>query len=178
MAEDENHVESHSWDDDDGADIGKDHLWLLTRNVEHCSHVHLGHVVRFPIIGGHGVTSDVERHYDNRVEDCDDEEKDGGESQENEVESVVCAANCLQLIVIQVPESLEPVEHVLDAVAPGESYLAASTSSTLILVVDVGFVEHLLENYATRKKVNPTQLLDLPIVLRSMDALVMRVYTV
>lgn len=49
------------------------------------------------------------------------------------------------------PEGLEPVEHIFDAVAPREGDFTASTTPPLVLIVDISIVQNLLENYKAKK---------------------------
>ena len=137
-----NHCESKRWNDNDGANVRENHLFVRTCDVQDCCRVHLAHPIdQIVIVRRHRVSCCVQRYHDEAIEDGDYEEQDSCQSQEDKIQSVICATDHLQLIVTKMPQSLEPIGNVFDSIAPSESNFAAAISPMVLLVlVDIGVV--------------------------------------
>ena len=72
--------------------------------------------------------------------------------QKHEVKRVVCAADLKQLVIVEVPERLEPAKEVTESVAERKGDLAASTTLALwcLFFINLGINHDLLEHCKQR----------------------------
>ena len=149
LAETVYHVEGEGWDDDYGADVREDHLVGRACDIQNCRSIHFAHSVdQLIIVRRHRVSSRVQWDHHEAIEDSDTEQQKRRISEKDEVQRVVCAANHLQLVIVQVPQGFEPVGHVLDTVAPCECDFTAAVAPVVLLTsVNVGIVQDLLQHF-------------------------------